>query len=67
MNILTVTHGFKKYNTYKFTIRGENNTLHNFNSKNDAIIDQSKFDVGNIKKHTLKAEISMLLNIVLIK
>ena len=28
----------------------EINTLHNFNSKNDAIIDQSKFDVGNIKK-----------------
>ena len=28
----------------------EINTLHNFNSKNDVIIDQSKFDVSNIKK-----------------
>ena len=28
----------------------EINTLHNFNSKNDVIIDRSKFDVSNIKK-----------------
>ena len=57
---------YKKYNTYKFTIR-EINTLHNFNSKNDAIIDQSKFDVSNIKKRYSQGGNIVLLNIILIK